>query len=266
MSRRVGSLLRGLLGPDSGSSAELLDECDLDNGVAVWASCDDPRRGIRLLGCCVAVDGVGGAWPVKGAVAWRGVLGPSSPSSMKGNEVVWRSSAAGVDSRLGGGELKPDLGRGASARRLVARWSSSDALELQLAFELERMSRDVLSEVLGVKLLSCGTGARPEPRFTPRMVSLRLGVEGASGVTSRRAAAMMSSSSMFSGTSGALSPLRGWPSASPALEHCDESRVAVTMLAIGSSTRSTSASTLRSVGGDGSDSAASGRRMASDAA
>jgi hypothetical protein len=50
MSRRVGSLLRWLLGPASGSSAELLDDCDLDDGVTAWASCDDPRRGIMLLG------------------------------------------------------------------------------------------------------------------------------------------------------------------------------------------------------------------------
>lgn len=84
------------------------------------------------------------------------------------------SSPNGVESRLGGGELRPDLESGESpGRRFGERMSISELLELQLALEDERASTGwAIRSAFGNSPRTLwepeeATGARVDPRFTP---------------------------------------------------------------------------------------------------
>lgn len=98
-----------------------------------------PRLGIaRPFSLLRLGDGGVRGWLHSCFVCCGGVCGSSC--SAIGN-VPPSSSPNGVESRLGGGELSPDLASGESpGRRFGERMSISELLELQLALEGERAS------------------------------------------------------------------------------------------------------------------------------
>lgn len=126
-----------------------------------------------------------------------------------------KGSSSGVTSRLGGGELRPVFERGeVSPRwRFVARWSSSDAVELQLIVDVERTrALDDGTPNCGMVSARMGTGARPEPRLVPRTdpagLDRSVGGEGASDLTLR--AGVADSGDLLSTTARRpFGPLRG---------------------------------------------------------
>lgn len=199
-----------------------------------------PRRGIKLRergsSRCAGLGGViTCVLESKVSLDAGGVVGSSLSSIGKVVGAGGRSSA-GVVSRLGGGELRPDLARGESPlRRFVARWSSSDTLELQLALEVDRTRRPACVSARRGVLAGGGawprtgwgeeTGVRPEPRLIPRTepsprsedgdggidwVVVRFGVE----LRERMGGRFFSGSGV---TSTSVRPLRGWQGASPPL-------------------------------------------------
>lgn len=152
--RRLDTLTRGEMAAGAGgfgSTGSLLSEnaefseadaVDPDTLEVADAFSSLPNGSVPRLGivrpCSLLREGEGGVsgWVASFFICCGGVCGSSC--SAIGN-VLLSSSPNGVESRLGGGELRPDLDSGESlGRRLGERWSISELLELQLAFEGER--------------------------------------------------------------------------------------------------------------------------------
>lgn len=188
-----------------------------------------PRRGIKLrtgrILSFVRADIVGGVFgrDESWLRVWRGVVGGSGVSSIGKDDVGGVDPSEGVVSRLGGGELRPDLATASPWRRFVARWSSSETAELQLALDTERASpvrtgTAVTTGWAASPLKTWGTGERPDPRLIPRTDPSCESADdgdGALDLTWRPGVAMSSADSC---TPFPFGPLRGCPTASPCLE------------------------------------------------
>lgn len=214
-----------------GSAGSLLSEKAEELSVVDWVETDAldaasvfssvlkgsaPRLGTeRPFSLLLGDDGVRG-WLASCFVCCGGVCGSSCST-------IGSSPPKGEESRLGGGELSPDLASGESpGRRFGQRRSISELLELQLAFEDERASVGcVVRSAFGdsprtLCVSDDATGVRVEPRFTPlaeasvRSLATReeLGVEWCTS-----SATTVTSIVVFL----PRGPLRGCPTASPCL-------------------------------------------------